>query len=103
MAEGMDERLGSIEARYEELQRQLSAPDVAQDPDRLRRLGKAYAELGDIVLPWREYMAARQQAEEARALAKAEADPDMAAYFREEADAAADRAEVIRRKLEGLL
>jgi peptide chain release factor 1 len=103
MAEGMEDRLREIEARYEDLQRQLSAPDVAQDPDRLRRLGKDYAELGDIVVPWREYRTALQQAEEARGLAKAEGDPDMAAYFREEADAAAGRADALRRRLEELL
>ncbi len=103
MAEGMDERLREVEARYEDLQRQLSAPDVARDPDRLRRLGKDYAELGEIVVPWRAYRTALEQAEEARAMAKAEGDPDMAAYFREEADAASARADALRRKLEELL
>jgi len=99
----MEERLDEIEARYEELQRQLSSPDVASDPDRLRRLGKDFAELGEIVLPWREYRDAIAAAEEARGMAKSEADPEMASFFREEAETAATRAEALRRRLEELL
>src|SRR5439155_17386316 len=103
MADCMEDRLREVEARYEALQEQLSAPEVARDPDRLRRLGKDYAELGEIVVPYREYRSALRQAEEARALAKGEQDPEMAAYFREEADAAEDRASGLRRRLEELL
>ena len=103
MAEGMEERLAEIEARYEDLQRQLSSPDIASDLDRMRRLGKDYAELGEIVEPWRDYRAAVQSAEEARSLAKEESDPEMAAYFRDEAEQASGRADSLRRQLEELL
>ena len=82
MTDGMDERLRGIESRYEALERELSSPDVARDPARLRRLGKDHAELGEIVLPYRDYRAAQAQAEEARGLAKGERDPEMTAYFR---------------------
>ncbi len=103
MAQGMEERLAEIEARYEDLQQQLASPDVSSDPDRLRRLGKDYAELGEIVLPWRDYRAAVQSAEEARTLAKEESDPEMAAFFRDEAEQASARADSLRRTLEELL
>jgi peptide chain release factor 1 len=99
----MESRLDEIEARYDELERQLSAPEVGRDPEQLRRLGKAFAELGEIVLPYREYRDARRQADEAAALAKEEADPEMAAYFREEAGRAEERAGTIWRRLEVLL
>src|SRR3954447_19223952 len=103
MADGMEQRLDEVEARYEDLQRQLSAPDVASDPDRLRRLGKDFAELGEIVVPWREYRAALAASEEARSMAKAEEDADMSAYFRDEAETAGARAAKLRKKLEELL
>jgi peptide chain release factor 1 len=99
----VDSRLDEIEARYDELARELSTPEVAQNPDRLRRLGKAFAELGDIVLPYREYKDARRQADEAAALARDEADPEMAAYAREEADRSLERAAMLWRRLEELL
>jgi peptide chain release factor 1 len=103
MAQGMEERLGEIEARYEDLERQLSSPEVASDPDRLRELGKDFAELRDIVVPWRDYRSALAAAEEARSLAKGEDDPEMAAFLREEAETSSARAEELRRRLEGLL
>jgi len=61
------------------------------------------AELREIVLPYREYRSALRQAEEARELAIAEADPEMAAFFREEEARADARSRELRRRLEDLL
>jgi peptide chain release factor 1 len=105
MMPGMDlsERLAEIEDRYERLQAEMAEPDVARDQDRLRRLGKDLAELGEIVAPYREYRSALQQAEEARGLAKEESDPEMAGFLREEAETADARASDLRSRLEALL
>jgi peptide chain release factor 1 len=99
----LDARLARIEARYEELSSEMASPETASDPDRMRRLGKELAELGEIVAPYREYREARQQADEARALAAAEPDAEMAAFLREEAEAADARAAALRSGLEVLL
>jgi peptide chain release factor 1 len=105
MMPGMDlsERLAEIEDRYERLQAEMAEPDVARDQDRLRRLGKDLAELGEIVAPYREYRSALQQAEEARGLAKEEPDPEMAGFLREEAETADAHASDLRSRLEALL
>jgi peptide chain release factor 1 len=103
MVTGIDARLQEIEARYEAVSAEMSRPGVADDPDRLRTLGKDFAELGEIVVPYREYLAARSAADDARALAEAEGDPEMAAYFRDEADAAEVEAARVRAALEVLL
>ena len=97
------DRLAEIEGRYEKLQAEMASPGVARDPQRLRQLGKDLAELGEIVVPFREYRTSSQQAEEARGLAKTETDPEMASYLREEADAAEARADELRARLEELL
>jgi len=99
----VDERLDEIESRYEALSRELASPEVARNPDRLRRLGKDFAELGEIVLPYREYRDLLRQAEEARTLAKQESDPELAQYFRDEASRAEDRSAQLRKRLEELL
>ena len=99
----LSDRLAEIEQRYERLQAEMAEPDAARDQDRLRRLGKDLAELGDIVAPYREYRAALQQAEEARGLAKEESDPEMAGFLREEAGSADARASELRSRLEALL
>ena len=43
-----------IEARFEQVQAEMAEPDVAADLDRLRQLGKDFAELQEIVAPYRE-------------------------------------------------
>jgi peptide chain release factor 1 len=99
----MESRLADIEARYEELGRQLASPELASDREQARRLGKSYAELAEIVVPYRRYREALRQAEEARTLVRQEPDPEMAAFFREEAVAAETRARQLRGQLEELL
>jgi peptide chain release factor 1 len=99
----LPERLVEIEARYERVEAEMAAPDVARDLDRLRRLGKEFSELGEIVVPWRAYRDTLAHAEEARAMASGEADPEMAAYLQGEAETADARAEELRSRLEELL
>ena len=99
----MDQKLEEIEAKYEDLTRQLSQPDVASDPNRLRELGRAHSELEEIVRAYRELKKARADAEEARGLAKEEKDPDSEAFYRTEAEGAKRRAAELEEHLQVLL
>ena len=99
----VDARLREIVARFEQVQAEMASPEVAQDPERLRRLGRDHAELQEVATPYREYVAARRQAEEARALAGEEADPEMLAFLREEAESAEAKMAALRGRLEELL
>ena len=76
----MHERLKEIEQRYEELTHELSQPEVASNPARLRDLGKRHAELQGIVTAYRAWGDAVRHSEEARAMAKEEKDPEMAEF-----------------------
>ena len=100
MASGIDSKLDEIERRFEAVQAELATPEAAADPDRLRDLGRQYAELGDIVRPLREYRAAVRAADEARELAHAESDAQMASFFGDEAERADERAAALRAKVE---
>jgi peptide chain release factor 1 len=99
----VDDRLREIELRYDEVEREMASPAVATDPERLRELGKTHAELGEIVRPFRAFREAQRQAQDARELARAEADPEMAAFFREEAERADAKVKELRADLEVLL
>ena len=99
----MRERLDEIEAAHEKLTQELSSPDVVSDPARLRDLGKRHRELDEIVTAYRAYKKALADAEEARALAREEKDPDAQAYFRDEAERAAAQAQELEGQLEILL
>jgi peptide chain release factor 1 len=99
----MRERLDEIEAAHEKLTQELSSPDVASDPARLRDLGKRHRELDEIVTAYRAYKKALADADEARALAREEKDPDAQVYFRDEAERAAAQAQELEGQLEILL
>lgn len=96
-------RLGEIQERHDRISAEMAEPGVASDPDRLRSLGKAFAELDEIVVPYRAYLDAARQAADARELAQAESDAEMVAFLEGEAAEADARAAEVRARLEGLL
>ena len=99
----VEDRLKEIEARFEQVQAEMSTIEAATDHDRMRTLGQQFAELEQIVRPYRELRQATADAAEARELAAAETDAEMAEAFEEEARAVAERAEALRSRLEELL
>ena len=99
----VEDRLKEIEARFEQVQAEMSTIEAATDHDRMRTLGQQFAELEQIVRPYRELRQATADAAEARELAAAETDAEMAEAFEEEARAIAERAEALRSRLEELL
>ena len=99
----MEDRLAEIEARYAQVEAEMATPEAASDPDRLRELGKAYAELGEIVRPYRELRSTLAQESEARQLGRDGADPEMATYLAEELEQLDGRAAELRARLEALL
>lgn len=103
MATPLDDRLAEIESRYEAVSHELASPEVVNDQERMRDLGRSFSELQEIVQPYRQYRELSAQANEARQMEAAESEPEMAAYFRDEADRAEARAAELRGRLELLL
>ena len=99
----IDARLEEIEAAYDDVAAEMARPETAADPDQLRTLGKRYAELGEIVAPFRELRDVHEQIAEARELAGADPDPELATYLTEELERLEARADSLRSKLESLL
>jgi peptide chain release factor 1 len=99
----MDDRLAEIEARYAQVEAEMATPEVASDPELLRDLGKAYAELGEIVGPYRQLKEIRDQIAEARELGRDGADAEMSAYLAEELERLEARETELRGRLEALL
>ncbi|MBI2956318.1 MAG: peptide chain release factor 1 [Acidobacteria bacterium] len=70
----MFEKLDQVEARYEELTRELAQPEVLADSARYQKLAKAHAELRAVVEKYRRWKELERQVREARALLE---DPEM--------------------------
>jgi peptide chain release factor 1 len=103
MREKLKDRLDELEGSYDELTRQLSSPDVAAEPNRLRDLGRRHRELEEIVTAYRGWRKAVADEEEARSLARDERDPESQAFFHDEGERAAQRARELEQRLEVLL
>jgi peptide chain release factor 1 len=70
---------------YERLEQRLADPDVTGNPDELRRVAKAHAELERSVQVYREYEAATREREDNVALLQ-DADDELAQLIREETE-----------------
>jgi peptide chain release factor 1 len=79
----MFERLAEIEARFEEVTRLLSDPEVVADHRQLQELGRERAQLEDVVALYRRYRDAEAALADARTLAR-DAEEEMRALGREE-------------------
>ena len=54
---------------YHEIERQMSQPEVASNPDKIRKLGRRHAELGQIVSAYESYKQIRDDLEAAQEFA----------------------------------
>ncbi|MBS1707997.1 MAG: peptide chain release factor 1 [Armatimonadetes bacterium] len=79
----MLERLAEIEARFEEIERQLQDPDLVTRQADMQRLGKARADLEDLVEEIRAYKRSLKELKEAEELLS---DPDFKDTAQEEVD-----------------
>ena len=96
----MLEKLLEIERRFEDVEAMLQNPDVVKDPSELQRLGKARAELDEIVGVIRDYKKTRQDVVEAEALL---GDPEMHDLAQAEFDAGRARIEELEAQLKVML
>jgi peptide chain release factor 1 len=70
------EKLDGIEARFEDLTRQMADPELISDNDRYRKVAKQQSELGEVVAKYREWKKVHADLEGARPMLE-EADPEL--------------------------
>jgi peptide chain release factor 1 len=95
-------RLSQVQARHEELARQMSDPEVTSDPRRLRSVGQEYAALEPIVSTFAALRRAEGSRQSARDLADGD-DPELRELAREEETSAEREVERLTDELRHLL
>jgi peptide chain release factor 1 len=80
----MLDRLAGIEARYEELERLLSDPDVIADYAKIAEYSKERANLQQIVDAYRRYRSELDELEGARQMLADDGDPELRSMAQEE-------------------
>ena len=92
----MFDRLDDTLMRYEEMMNQLSEPDVANDPERFKRLMKEQSDLQPIVDAYKEYKKNKETIEDSLSMLESEKDEEMREMLKEELSDAKKRVEASR-------
>ncbi len=98
----MIDRLREAEARYEEISRLMSTPEVASDPSRLEQLGREMSRLDPVVAAYRAWSSVRAQLDATRQMV-ADDDEEVRAMARDELATLETRAAEIEAGLRALL
>jgi peptide chain release factor 1 len=77
------QKLDEVEARFEELTRQMADPDVINDPELYRKTAKTHSELEEVVAEYRHYKSVTSDLDGSRQMLT-ETDPDLRAMAEEE-------------------
>ncbi len=96
------EKLAPLELRYDELEEQLGSPEVLSNPKRIHEVGKALAELKEIVTVGRDLRNVINQLKEAQELADSN-DSDLRELAEQEIPLLTEKAETLRENLRLLL
>ena len=82
----IDARLLEVAAQYDLVQAELARPETSVDPEAMRRLGRELARLEPVVVAFRRLEEIRLELAGAREMRDADADEEVRAMAREEAD-----------------
>ncbi len=99
----LSEKLDHLDARYEEMTRQLSDPEVIADSAHFQKLAKACAELEEILAKNREYKRIEKDLAGARQIVLEAEDAEMKQLAHEEEKQLAERREKAEQELKLLL
>ena len=100
----MLERLEAIEARYNELAQLMAQPEVATNPDLLRKYGQEHASLSETVQTYRKYLQVQGELADVNDMLELGLDnPDEEALFKEEQEKLMAQVEALTEKLRYLL
>ena len=80
----MLDRWEKIEKRYQELEQQVAAPEVASDLKKLQKLAQEKASIESLVTKYRQYKATARSLDETKAMLAGELDEDMETLVKQE-------------------
>jgi peptide chain release factor 1 len=95
----MWDRLEKIEKRYQELEKEISRPEIATDLKKVQALAQERAGIEDVVASYRKYKATTKQLEDTRAMLEGELDAEMAALAKQEIEKLESRQESLLQEL----
>lgn len=99
----LDEQLARIEERFQEIDRQMAAPEIVADYERMTTLAQERSTLESLVTTYRTYRDVTRQLEESRALLTESDDPEMQELAQMEIDSLVEEESALELRLRELL
>ena len=99
----MFDKLDDLLIRYEEILSELHEPNVADNPERFRKLMKEQSDITPIVEAYTEYKKCKETVEDSLSLLDSENDEEMREMLKEELNGAKKRIEELEQELKILL
>lgn len=99
----MFEQLQETERRYQELTDLMASPEVATDPDKIRRYAQEQAELAETVEAYRAYRRLQQELADMHALLEEETESDMRRMIQDEIERLENRLSAMEERLKILV
>ncbi|MCL2865296.1 MAG: peptide chain release factor 1 [Lachnospiraceae bacterium] len=99
----MFDRLEDIIIRYEEIMGELQEPDVANDPERFRKLMKEQSDLSPIVEAYQAYKDCKQNIEDSLVMLEEESDEELKELAKEELSESKSRMAELEEEMKRLL
>ena len=99
----LTEKLDQLDARYQEMTRELSSPEVIADSARFQKLAKQHAEFEEIVAKHREFKQIEQELAGAHQMMLESEDIEMRRMAQDEEKQLTARKEAVERELKLLL
>lgn len=98
----MFERLEALDARFDEIERAMTDPDVFSDPSRISELARERSEIEPAVLTYRQYKEAQRAIGEAEQLLS-DPDPEMRSMAEDECRTRRAELEALQEQLRALM
>jgi peptide chain release factor 1 len=95
----MLEKLQSLEDKYQELNEQLSQPEIISDQARYQKYAKAHSDLTEIVTAYREYKSVLQQLTDTREMLEQDQDEEFRQMLTEEMISLQEQQESLEQQL----
>lgn len=99
----MLDKIEKVVGRYDDVERQMSDPEVLADHVRLTELAQERSDLAPLVEAYQQYMKINQELTEAQELIELEDDPEMLALAREEVEGLTPQLETLESSMRRLL
>jgi peptide chain release factor 1 len=99
----MLDKLAVLNEKYNEIERKMANPEIAVDPDEIRKLSKAHADLLPIITAYRQYRQMESDQQVAKELLQENPSPEETELLAEELQTLAAQMDVVENKLKVML